>query len=130
MAEQEIQRRTFEFARRVIRVGRALDQDRITRLIASQLVRSGTSIGANVEEAQGAQSKPDFISKMCIARKEAREALYWLRLIEAEGLLPQEKLEGLLQESREITRVVSAIAASAIKTRHLDVPKRPQKPKG
>jgi four helix bundle protein len=88
MADQEIQARTFEVARRVLRLARGLDEDRIGRVPLGQVLRSGTSIGANVEEAQGAQSKPDFIAKMAIELKEARETLFWLRLIQLESLVP------------------------------------------
>ncbi|MDX2177674.1 MAG: four helix bundle protein [Candidatus Sumerlaeia bacterium] len=113
MAEQEIQKRTFEFARRVLRLARVLDEDRIGRLIVGQVVRSATSIGANVEEAQGSQSKPDFIAKMGIARKEARETLYWLRLVQAEALVPPDRLADLVKEADELVRIISAIVVSA-----------------
>ena len=71
---RDIQQRTFEFATRLVRLCRALDEaPGVSRTLANQLLRSGTSVGANVEEAHGSQSKPDFIAKMSIANKEARE---------------------------------------------------------
>src|SRR5688572_24161212 len=82
-----VQQRSFEFARGVIRAARQLDHDKVGRILIGQLVRSGTSIGANVQEAQAAQTRADFIAKMSIARKEARESLYWIRLLVAENLL-------------------------------------------
>lgn len=115
MAGQEIQARTFEFARRIVRLAKALDEDRIGRILVGQVLRSGTSIGANVEEAQGAQSKPDFIAKMAIARKEARETLYWLQLIQSEGLVTPDRLGDLIAECDSILRVISAIIVSARK---------------
>jgi len=81
-AELKITDRSFEFAVRVVKLCKYLEaQDRVSRTLANQLLRSGTSIGANVEEAQAGQSKADFIAKMSIARKEARETHYWLRLL-------------------------------------------------
>jgi four helix bundle protein len=114
MSERDIEKRTFEFALRIIRLCRALDDDRTGRVLVNQLLRSGTSIGANVEEAQGAQSKPDFIAKMSIAQKEARETLYWLRLIAQSELQPAEKMVPIIQEADEILRIVSAIIVSAV----------------
>src|SRR5438105_323307 len=83
----KIQERAFRFACRIIRMHHALSRDRTTRRLADQLLDSGTSIGANLEEAEAAQSKPDFISKCRIALKEARETLYWLRLINASEIV-------------------------------------------
>lgn len=115
MSERDIEKRTFEFALRIIRLCRALDDDRTGRVLVNQLLRSGTSIGANVEEAQGAQSKPDFIAKMSIAQKEARETLYWLRLLAESQLLPVDRMPPIIQEADEILRIVSAIIVSARK---------------
>ena len=78
-----------------------------------QLIRSGTSIGANVEEAQAAQSKPDFIAKMSIAHKEANETSYWIRLIIATSLLPKVQLTDILDESEQIKRILAAILIKA-----------------
>ena len=78
-------------------------------------MRSGTSIGANVEEAQAAQSKADFISKMNISLKEARETHYWLRLIVASQLISESKLLALKTETEEVTRILGAIIASSKK---------------
>ena len=82
----------------------------------NQILRSGTSIGANVEEAQGAQSKKDFISKLSIAQKEARETLYWLRLIAKSEMQSSEKMIPIIQEADEIMRILSAIIVSARKS--------------
>ena len=74
---------------------------------------AGTSIGANTEEAQAAQSKPDFISKNSIALKEARETHYWLRLLNAAKVLPHGRLSGLRDEAEEIERIFGSIIISA-----------------
>lgn len=78
--ESLIQQRTFQFSLQIIGLYRSLVEEK-EFILSKQLLRSGTSIGANVEEATAAQSKKDFISKMAIASKEARETKYWLRLL-------------------------------------------------
>jgi four helix bundle protein len=115
-APRDIRVRTFEFAVRVVQVCRVLDeQPGVGRTLSKQLLRAGTSVGANVEEAQAGQSKADFISKYAIALKEARETHYWLRLVVACTLLPEARIENLLKEAEEIMRVIGAIIVSAKK---------------
>ena len=82
MAESIIQKKSFEFALEIIQLYCDL-QNKREYVLSKQLLRSGTSIGANVEEASAGQSRRDFLSKMCIASKEARETKYWLRLLQA-----------------------------------------------
>ena len=77
--------------------------------LASQFWRAGTSIGANVEEAQAAQSRADFKSKMGIAAKEARETIYWLRLARDSGILSPESAESLLAEASSIKKILTSI---------------------
>ena len=117
MTDRDIEHRAFTFALRIIRLCRTLADDRTGRILMNQLLRSGTSIGANIAEAQGAQSKPDFISKMSIAQKEARETLYWLRLITESNLQPPDKMTPLIEEADAIVRIVAAIVISAKKNR-------------
>ncbi len=90
MADLErIEDRAYKFALRIIRLVKALPKDDASRMIGRQVLRAGTSIGANAEEAVGAASKRDFANKMAIAQKEARETHYWLRLIrDAEMVKP------------------------------------------
>jgi len=76
-------------------------------------LNAGTSVGANAEEAQAAQSKPDFISKNSIALKEARETYYWLRLLIAAGIMPEKKLAELRDEAEELKRILGSIVVSA-----------------
>ncbi len=85
MRENIVRSKSFAFALEIIRLYQRLKRDR-EFVVAQQLLRAGTSIGANVEEAQAAQSRRDFISKMSIASKEARETRYWLLLIKESGL--------------------------------------------
>ena len=76
-------------------------------------MRSGTSIGANVAEAQQAQSKPDFISKMNIALKESYETDYWIRLIYATEYVTQNMFESMIEDCRELEKLLIAITKSA-----------------
>jgi len=106
----ELCERTFAFARCIVCLCRKLDKDPgVGRTLCRQLLRSGTSIGANVEEGQGGQSRADFVSKMQIACKEARETHYWLRLIVAADVLPADELASLVQESNELVAILTAI---------------------
>ena len=84
----------------------------VARHIASQLLGCGTSIGANAEEAQDGQTKPDFIAKMAVSRKESRETLYWLRLAVGSGITTKEEVAWELREASELR----AMIVSAIKT--------------
>jgi len=91
--EKDITSRSFDFAVRIVKLCKHMEETPgVSRTLANQLLRSGTSIGANVEEAQGGQSKADFISKLSIANKEARETLYWIKLLIASNILPESKL--------------------------------------
>lgn len=111
---KDVDSRSFKFAVRIVKLYRVLDeQPGVGRTLAKQLLRSGTSVGANVEEAQAGQSKADFISKMSISLKEARETLYWLRILEAAEVLPESRLIELKKEAEEITKILASIIVSA-----------------
>ncbi|MEM6799350.1 MAG: four helix bundle protein [Planctomycetota bacterium] len=106
----EIGQRAFDFAVRIVAFCRTLDQKPgVNWTLSRQLLRSGTSVGANIEEGKGSQSRADFCSKYSIAVKEARETLYWLRLIEQTGVASSKELAELLREADEIVRVLTAI---------------------
>ena len=111
----DILERTIEYSLRIIKLFRKLEKDSVGRIIAKQLLRSGTSIGANVHEAQGGQSKADFIAKMSIANKEARESAYWLRLIKESGLIPESRITDLYDETDQIIKILSSILITAKK---------------
>jgi len=107
---QDIRERTFEFAVRIVHLCQTLEANsRISRTLGNQLLRSGTSIGANIEEAQGGQSKADFTAKMYISCKEARETNYWLRLLAATGLIPKAQLIDLTDESNQLIAILTSI---------------------
>jgi len=107
---RDLPERTFEFARRVVKLCQTLDQvPGVSRTLANQLLRSGTSIGANVEEGQAGQSRADFLSKLSIACKEARETHYWLRLLAATELVPEPRLTELLDEANQLVAILTAV---------------------
>ena len=99
--------KTFNFSKGIIKAYIDLKNEKLYE-IASQLLRSGTSIGANVEEAQPGQSKKDFISKMSISAKEARETRYWLMLID-ESKKSKINVKPLLKETTEIINILTKI---------------------
>jgi len=102
--------RTFRFAVAIVRFCRQLDErPGVSRTLSKQLLRSGTSIGANVEEAQAGQSRNDFISKYSIALKEARETSYWLRLLIASEVNVTSSAVELQKEVMELARILGAI---------------------
>ncbi len=104
----DIRERTFMFSQRILEIAEKLPQNRVCDVLRAQLVKSGTSIGANVEEADGTVTKRDFANKITIARKEAKETKYWLKLI-AGKYIKTELLEEDLQEVQEIINILSAI---------------------
>ncbi len=108
--KRDILERTFRFAVRVVKLCQVLDQrPGVGRTLSRQLLRSGTSIGANVEEAQAGQSRADFLSKYSIACKEARETHYWLRLIADCDVLPVTRLGEITQECNELVAILTTI---------------------
>jgi len=109
----DIDSRSYEFALRVISLVRKLPREVSAVEIGRQIVRSGTSIAANIEEAQGACSKSDFTHKMNIALKEARETHLWLRLISDSGFGLQDSVTDLVKESMEIRNILGAIVKSS-----------------
>jgi four helix bundle protein len=118
MAQSIIQQRSFEFALDIIRVYRTL-QDRREFVISKQLLRSGTSIGANVEESTAGQSRNDFLEKMSIASKEARETRYWLRLLR-ESSLAEVDVSNHLDAVDQLIRILTSIVKT---TKESVVPK-------
>ncbi len=107
MPESIIEQKSFEFALEIIDLYSRLQEQR-EYVISKQLLRSATSIGANVEEASGGQSTKDFLAKMYIAYKEARETKYWLRLIQKSQIVTID-VSNELQDVDEIVRILSSI---------------------
>ncbi len=110
--------RTFDFSIRLINLCKVLDESSgVARTLSKQLLRSGTSIGANVEESQSAQSTADFVHKLEIALKEGRETKYWLRLLIATELIPENRLLPLLGEINELIKIIAAIVVKTKQNR-------------
>ena len=114
MAESLIQKKSFGFSLEIIRLYKRLQIQR-EFVLSNQLLRSGTSIGANVEEASAGQSRKDFVAKMCIAAKEARETRYWLRLLQASQLVEVNVSEEL-SHIEELIRILTSIIKTTRET--------------
>jgi four helix bundle protein len=107
---QEITERAFEFAVQVVKLCQFLRSEHgIPRVLISQFLKSGTSIGANLEESKGGQSRADYLSKVSIACKEARETHYWLRIFATTILVPEAKLDWLLDEANQLVAILTTI---------------------
>lgn len=104
--------KTFQFGLRIIKLHLYLKKNGIDRVLSVKLLRSGTSIGANAEEAMGGSSRKDFKQKLRIAYREARETSYWLRLLKESGLLKAKLAESILEDCTEIIRILTAILNS------------------
>ena len=108
--EKDIQKRAFLFACRIVKLYQFLTKQRgFGEVLGRQILRSGTSIGANLEEAMAGQSKADFVSKCNIALKEARETHYWLRLFKENKVVSAERLSELTKESDELIAILTTI---------------------
>ena len=112
--DSKIQVKSFAFAVRVMKLRRYLCYEADVKEfdISNQLLRSGTSVGANVEEAQGAQSASDFLSKISIAYKKARESRYWIRLLAGSDYISEEAKSSLLADADELCRMLASIIMS------------------
>jgi four helix bundle protein len=115
MDERQLKDRTLQFGLRIMRLVDALPQTSAGRAIGNQLVRSGTSVGANYRAACRGRSKAEFIAKLGIVVEEADECCYWLELIMKGELLPVEKVQPLYQEAEELTAIfVSSVRSAQI----------------
>lgn len=110
---KDIIERTFKFGVRVIKLGNSLPKTPAGFALASQLIRSGTSIGANIQEAQSAMSKKDFIHSIQISLKEARETKFWIELITESSIVSASKTKLLINESDQLIRILTIIAKNA-----------------
>jgi four helix bundle protein len=106
----EIKERSFAFAVRIVKLCQNLiERPGVARTLGNQLLRSGTSIGANIEEAHGSQSKADFTAKMYISCKEARETHYWLRLLAEADVHEEDALTAITDEANQLVAILTAI---------------------
>ncbi|QDV24534.1 four helix bundle protein [Aureliella helgolandensis] len=102
--------RTFAFAKRIVKLSQTLEElHGVPQSLSRQLIRSGMSVGANVEEGQGSQSRKDFRLKYNIPCKEARETLYWLRLLAETEIVPHDRLQPMMDECNELVAILTSI---------------------
>ena len=113
--EPTVEQKSFQFAIRIVNLYRHLRLSKKEFVLSKQLLRSGTSIGANIAEAQQAQSRADFVSKMNIALKETAETDYWMRLLHATEYLSDQESQSMIVDCREIGKMLTAIVKSARK---------------
>ena len=104
-----VQTKSYLFAIRIINLSRYLIENKKEYILSKQILKSGTSIGANIEEAIGGQSRKDFLSKMSISYKEARETKYWLKLLRDTGFVTEKEAESLLSDLEELLRIIGKI---------------------
>lgn len=109
----DIRKRTALFARRIIRLCKALPAATASQTIRKQLLRSGTSVGAQVVEASFAKSRADFVSKLEGALQESEETSYWLTLVTEADIFRRSRVEDILKESKEITAILASIVSKS-----------------
>ncbi|QCR23842.1 four helix bundle protein [Pontibacter sp. SGAir0037] len=115
MAESIVAQKSFQFAIRIVKLYQYLKEQKQKFVLAKQLLRSGTSIGANTEEAVAAQLAPDFIYKLHLALKETRETSYWLRLMHAVNLIESAAFESTHKDCAELQKMLSSIILTSKK---------------
>ena len=111
--QQELRKRTKAFALRILRLFRSLPKTTEAQVLGKQLLRSGTSIGANYRSAGRARSKAEFVSKIGVVLEESDETVFWLELLYESGILKPELLHDLLREANELTAIFSAAQQTA-----------------
>ncbi len=113
--EETVESKSFRFAVRIVKLCKYLNTGKREYVLSKQLLRAGTSVGANIAEAEQAQSRADFIAKMNIALKEAVETNYWLRLLEASDYLTKDEFSSIHSDCRDLEKMLTAIIKSAKK---------------
>jgi len=104
-----LQEKSFEFAVKIVKLSKFLCEEKKEFVLSKQMLRSGTSIGANIEESIGGQSDKDFLAKFSISYKETRETIYWLKLLIATNYLDKEQTNTILQNAEEICKILAKI---------------------
>ncbi len=110
-----IEEKSFEFAVHIVKLCKYLREEKHEYVLSKQILRSGTSIGANVAESQQAQSRPDFVHKLNIALKEASETNYWIRLLKATDYLTEQEYRSVYLECQELEKLLTSIIRSSKK---------------
>ncbi len=115
MNDNVIENKSFDFAVRIVNLHKHLSAEKKEFVLSKQLLRSGTSIGANVSEAVRGQSKADFLAKMCIALKEANESHYWIRLLYKTNFLTEQEFNSIEDDAVELIKILSSICKTSTK---------------
>ena len=118
MADSIVAQKAFKFAIRIVKLYSFLKSQKQEYVLAKQLLRSGTSIGANAEEAVAAQSRADFVNKLSIALKQTRETCYWLRLLRETEFLDEVAFKNIHFDCLELQKMLSSIILSSKKATH------------
>ena len=106
--QEELRRRTKVFALRILKLFQSLPTRADAQILGKQLLRSGTSVGANYRAAGKARSQAEFVARIAIALEEADESVFWLELLQEGGIIKAERLKDLIQEANEITAILAA----------------------
>ena len=109
MEKNIVVEKSLDFAVRIVKLNKYLCSDKKEYVLSKQLLRSGTSVGANIAESQNAQSDSDFISKMSIARKELSETMYWLELLYRTDYIEKKAFDSLYSDAKDLYRIISSI---------------------
>jgi len=117
-SENVIQEKSYAFAVRIVKLYKYLVDEKKEYVLSKQLLRCGTSLGANIEEAIGGQSEKDFFAKLTIAYKEAREIHYWIRLLTDTNYLNKNESKSLLQDIEEILKIIGSIQTTIRKKKN------------
>ncbi|MGN7819979.1 four helix bundle protein [Chitinophaga sp. 22536] len=113
MKRNVILEKSYLFGIRTVKLFLYLKKCGVDEVLIKQLLKSGTSVGANVEEAVGASSRRDFIHKLSISYREARETIYWIKLLKDAQILEQKMADSMLKDSEELARIIGSIQKSA-----------------
>ena len=113
MNDNVIENKSFDFAVRIVNLHKHLSLEKKEFVLSKQLLRSGTSIGANVSEAVRGQSKADFVAKMCIALKEAKESHYWIRLLYKTDFITEQEFKSIENDIIELIKILSSICKTS-----------------
>ena len=109
MKESIVQAKSYKFALRIVKLYLHLTKEKKEFELSKQILRSGTSIGANIEEAQGGQTDKDFLYKISIAYKETRETHYWLRLLKESGIINEKLFDSFIKDCNELLKIIGKI---------------------
>src|SRR5215510_13775183 len=107
MKKNILKEKSFKFAVRIVNLYKHLCKEKIEFVLSKQIIRSGTSVGANIREAEHSESKADFIHKMAVAQKEINETIYWLELLQETGYISKQEFESINTDAVEIIKMIT-----------------------